>query len=279
MKIFNYVLIVVIIGAAGFATYLGKLIFDQRTEIKTRTIKLEDGFSKVATSLEYENVGKIKGMLQDVDQMDSMLKEMNAYSANKQAQIHQLTADLNEAKAEITRLAGELEATQNQLEQTKAEVARLEGVVDEKNAEIVTLNGNVATLEGQVAELEGSIANLKDSLAEKEDEVAALKDEVAALDDENERLLAEIRAKEDPDKSKLDVIGEIVAINRDWNFVVIDIGSEDDLVPGLNALVHRKEAFVGKININTVEEKFAVADILPEWQKLTLKEGDSVFFN
>jgi hypothetical protein len=72
--------------------------------------------------------------------------------------------------------------------------------------------------------------------------------------------------------------GRIVYANADWNFVVIDIGSAQGTQATAEMIVHRGDIMIGKIRISAVRENVSIAEVLPDFQKDTIKEGDDVLF-
>ena len=70
--------------------------------------------------------------------------------------------------------------------------------------------------------------------------------------------------------------GRVVVVNKDWNFVVLDIGSRAGLVPNAEMLVHRGDLLIGKVLVSGVTRDLAIADIRPEWQQMQIQEGDFV---
>ena len=72
--------------------------------------------------------------------------------------------------------------------------------------------------------------------------------------------------------------GHVLAINSDYNFVVIDVGENQGVVSSAQMIVYRDGVLLGKIKITSVEPSISVGDILPEWKKGEIQEGDTVIF-
>jgi len=86
--------------------------------------------------------------------------------------------------------------------------------------------------------------------------------------------------KKDINASKLGIIppgvsGKVTFVNRTWNFVVIDVGLNNSVVPNGTLIVYRKNTFLGKIKVTTADANSAVADILPD-SKGDIQVGDYV---
>jgi hypothetical protein len=69
--------------------------------------------------------------------------------------------------------------------------------------------------------------------------------------------------------------GRVLVVNKEYNFVVINLGAKDGMKVGTNLLVYRQETVIGKIQVEKIYETMSSATILPETTS-ELKEGDSV---
>jgi hypothetical protein len=72
--------------------------------------------------------------------------------------------------------------------------------------------------------------------------------------------------------------GKIVAVDPKYDFVVLDIGSNQGLIPDAKMLVNRDGKLVAKVKITRVEANRAIANIMPEWKQDEVLEGDQVVY-
>lgn len=70
--------------------------------------------------------------------------------------------------------------------------------------------------------------------------------------------------------------GKVILVNDQFQFVVIDLGSEKELSVGTLLNVYRKDQLVGRIQVEQIREKAAACRILPEWSAQTIQENDQV---
>lgn len=68
--------------------------------------------------------------------------------------------------------------------------------------------------------------------------------------------------------------GNITAYNKDQAFVLIDLGEGNDLKLGDILSVYRNDIFIGKLQVEKVEESSSAAVILDPWKNVEFKEGD-----
>jgi hypothetical protein len=72
--------------------------------------------------------------------------------------------------------------------------------------------------------------------------------------------------------------GNIVAVDPKYDFVVLDIGANKQLVEGAKMLVNRDGKLVAKVKITRVEPNRAIANVMPEWKQDEILEGDQVVY-
>lgn len=77
-------------------------------------------------------------------------------------------------------------------------------------------------------------------------------------------------------KSTHDLIGKVLTFDKEHAFVVVDLGSGNNLKLGDILSVYRNDKFIGKVQVEKVEEKSAAAAILSPWKNVEFKESDVV---
>lgn len=77
-------------------------------------------------------------------------------------------------------------------------------------------------------------------------------------------------------KSSHELAGKVLAIDKEHAFVVVDLGSGNNLKLGDILSVYRNDKFIGKVKVEKVEEKSSAAAILNPWKNMEFKENDVV---
>ncbi len=77
-------------------------------------------------------------------------------------------------------------------------------------------------------------------------------------------------------KTTHELIGKILAFDKEHAFVVVDLGSGNNLKLGDILSVYRNDKFIGKVKVEKVEEKSSAAAILNPWKNMEFKENDVV---
>ncbi|MCE0521910.1 MAG: hypothetical protein LV480_03265 [Methylacidiphilales bacterium] len=71
------------------------------------------------------------------------------------------------------------------------------------------------------------------------------------------------------------ISGKVTFVDRAWNFVIIDVGISNGIVPNGELIVYRGGTFLGKVRVTKADPNDAVAEILPD-AKEDIQVGDRV---
>ena len=279
LKVFVVLLLVLSIAAL----VLGIQLFGKREILKGRTQKLEASVTSLATTLNAAKDPFIKEAgvtlnsenLSTYENMDTELNRLRVLAENRYGELDNTYADLKRTSDELNVTKDELAQTKDQLERAQQQVVALNETVTQKNAEIARQGDQIGQLEQDKAGLQVQIDDLNTTVAKMEDEQQDLKDKITTLEQtvvELEGLTGSGNVKALPKG----LHGTVVVVNKDWNFVILDLGSNDGLVPNAEMLVHRGDKLIGKVLISGVTRDLSIADINAEWVQGQVKEGDFV---
>ena len=70
--------------------------------------------------------------------------------------------------------------------------------------------------------------------------------------------------------------GKVLTFDKEHAFVVVDLGSENNLKLGDVLSVYRDDHFLGKAQVEKIEEKTSAAAIMTPWKEVEFKENDVV---
>ncbi len=214
----------------------------------------------------------------DRDTAKSNLKKKEGELADaKKAQ-----ADAEEAQK---KAEGDLTKAQSDLTAAQSAKKMAEDAASEASTKLATAQKDLEDLTAQLKEFGGTAAEIKAKLTDLSESKTKLENELAA---DKLALDAAVKAKEvaEAKVSGLDRIiseykqnyvknglqGKVLAYNPGWNFVVVNIGDKAGLKSGVQMVVTRAGAMIGKLKVTTVEPSTAIADVLPG----TLARGESV---
>jgi len=277
------VVVVLTVLMAGTAVWLEYQLFRARMENKASVQTLEANVLQLAEQLAAAREPYIEAIDQKINRhslmrsesMDRQLRVVEALMDNRYEQLFTSRDELKKTTDELNQTKDELAKTKRDLEAAKNEIAMLKERIVQKDAEIAKLNEQIARQEQRVAELKQTIEANKQRIAEIENKNADLKDEVLRLEVELARYLNDPNIVKQMPKG---LAGRIVAVNDEWNFVVLDIGKREGLVKDAYMMVHRGDQFIGKVRITQTADHMAVADIERQWMVAPIQEGDRVLY-
>lgn len=229
----------------------------------------------------------------------------------RKKQREKLEMDLKAKTDEATKLTGDLAQTQKGKETAEATVKEKSKLLDDANSEIERNKAAIKMQQEKTKEVEDKLTQVTKDLNERKEDmekilkalpagmtaeqvgpkIKELMEQMTTLDQEK-KVLDEQLVKLKAENKKLEeqkrlreagkmpegLTGHILSINDEWNFVVLDIGSNQGVIPDGMMMVHRDGALVGKVKVTSVEPSIAIADILPEWKQSPLQEGDTVTY-
>lgn len=223
----------------------------------------------------------------------------NMLTEEKNLLQNQLEATL-QAKAAVQEELEETTAAKQDLETTVDEItAQAQALAREVEAEKAAKRSVTAQLGAKVKEIEGLRRSLQAERAEKTALTQGLTELTQGKKDLQEQLEQLKVAKESlekrlkvvlrksgvrlekivvkPEEAKTpSVDGEVLVVNREFDFVVINLGFDHGLDIGSVLEVFSGEQVLGKVQIEKIYGNMSAATILPESQKDLIREGHSV---
>jgi hypothetical protein len=305
------VMIIVLLVLSVAALTLGVMLFYQRDVLKNRAQVLESSVVKLAGKIEAETAEDLATTgLPTMDTKITANQLMSYYVVDPQTgqkstsgpgtMQEALNGLIARADVQYTRLGDTrttLTQTRQTLAETKAEKERVEGelaaekqITKQQAEKIDALNTDIENKKQSIAELEEKNKGLQELSDNQKKEIDELKDknaELAASKKTADELIRKLQielvhVRGDTEQPPLSpgLKGQVLLVNPDWNFVILGIARDSDVAPAAELIVHRHDQFVGKILVSEVktEANLAVAEILSDWQKQTIQEGDDVIY-
>lgn len=129
----------------------------------------------------------------------------------------------------------------------------------------------------QVAEQKTRISQLVQEVEENSAELKDVKKDLAKTKYDLAKARKALGTPEGgPEGPAADLSGEVVEVNDQWNFVVLNLGRSNRVPENLKMLVARGDKLVARLQVSKVLGKVSVAEILPEAKIDSVKVGDRV---
>jgi len=197
-----------------------------------------------------------------------------------------------------------LESDMVQLEEQNAELESQAAKADQYGEELERLREQMKAYIEQRDQAKREVEEVRKEAAELRKQIRALESEKGllteqvTLDEEAERAISQEAVKiskpaspltaEPPPATKQEVQGKIqkkeedpwpfqvLSINRQFNFVVVNLGIRDRLKIGDELRVEQNGKLIGRIKVEKLYENFSACGIVEETSGSKIKEGDLV---
>lgn len=271
-------LIFVMLVLSVVALTLGVMLFGKREVLKSRVQNLEGAADNIAQAIRYPGLNKTA--LMDPAAMGGQINALRQAAANQYDTLEQTKDTLAKTEDKLKQTEDTLATTESNLQQSRDTAARLESDVRAKDTELAQKDTEIQQLEDERMNLTAQVEAAREEVNQRMGELADARAEYEALqrayDDEVRRNLAQSATQTGDIIMASDVAGNILSVNPEWNFVVLDIGADDGLKANAVMLVHRGAELVGKIRISDVRKDLSVAEIVSGSLLLPIQQGDGV---
>ena len=216
------------------------------------------------------------------EQLKVKLDAVQQAKAHADAALAQMSQEFEQSKEELAKAVTARETLANSIEDREKEIARLT-----KNLE--QAQSDSKQLASQLTELQSERETAKKQLADLQKAKGELESKVIELSGQPTVELEKVRVGTDQQAGAGNTIampasasagdlsqGQVVVINREYDFVVMNMGRNRGLTVGQEFQVVRGNEVLGKIKVEKVYDELSAAAILPESQKNNIREGDSL---
>lgn len=310
------VLVVLLLLASIGALVLELRIFSQRQELKGRNILLTRGVARLAQQIEEpatnvdlttQNLPRVQlaeDQLQRFYRVDETGRRVLDAAGKPQTQgPGTLDGTLNDlagkAAVQLARLNDTRTALSLEIERLQATNAVLLATRNDLIAAREDIKAKAETIAQQTQDLESkreTIAKLEEDKEALETKLDAQATEMAALSDKLKAREAQLEATKryierlqqqaagaggsGSSLLSLGLKGLVLDVNPTWNFVVLDVFPDAQLMPTTELTVQRQDRLVGKVRVTLVrrDQGLAVAEVLPDWSQMPVSKGDLVFY-
>lgn len=229
-----------------------------------------------------------------LDESKKMISLLEVKLQETQTQIESLTTDLEAEKAAKLESLNEAERLRTELEQQKVLRTDLEKKFNEAQGEIKKSRGQLAQLELKKTELEDKVKQLEIKSRDLETKVQGIelgtivvspeakqpakktgKAKKVTKEEKKPAPLKEVKKAEAVAVSeKLE--GNVLVVNKDYNFVVINLGNKEGVKAGSVFNVYHNDKYIGDVKVEKVHESMSAAGFASANIKDGVSEGDKV---
>jgi len=226
----------------------------------------------------YLLVGKYHDTKSNLEQTQQVVETSKKAEAKAKAEKEAALKDKEAADTALTTAKSNLDEAKQKLDAAEKTEGDLQASVKEANDKAQKAADDLKHVQDVLGmspdEAKTAIQKAKDEKAAAETEQKILADQLQAASKQVEDLKGAIN-REKTGSMPPGISGRVTYVNRAWNFVVVDVGLANGVVPNGELIVYRGNSFLGKIKVTKVDPNDAVADILPN-SKGDIQIGDYV---
>ncbi|MBI3324744.1 MAG: hypothetical protein HYZ92_05640 [Candidatus Omnitrophica bacterium] len=207
----------------------------------------------------------------------------------------QLEGELGRARTQFDQLTKQLTDERESkamlvksIDERQREIDRLSKDAEQWHAEREQLTEQLTKLKSEEQELQAQLAQMQQAKSELETKMAALPeqptvelDRVVVTDGASPSSTATGAASPggafQPAGSQVSAVqGQVIVVNREYDFVVINMGRNQGLEVGQEFRLVRGDRVVGRVKVEKLYDELSAASIMPESDRDAIREGDLV---
>lgn len=215
-------------------------------------------------------------------QLQERLTEAEDIQAKMEEELEVAKRSIAQAKEELTQAVQTRDTLAKSVEDREKEITRLSKELDQTRVEAKGATDQLAELtqerdaiRQQVGELEEAKAQLETKIMELSERPTVELEKVVVGSDEAQRASggATVQPASVSSKSRE---GQVVVVNREYDFVVVNLGQNQGLSIGQECQIVRDNQVLGRVRLEKVYDELSAAAILPDSKKDSIREGDIV---
>ncbi len=225
--------------------------------------------------------------LKNVD-LEERFEELNTKYKIGEAKLLEAQKILSSLEAKLKESDSRISDLSNELEKERADKENVSSSLEQFKLDLEAQKGLRSDLENRLKRVSGDLQSAQDKLALLEAEKKDLEAKAQEVNKEGSAAgieLGKIIVKDEAvkaspskavDSSTPQVEGKILVLNKEYNFVVINLGSKDGVAMGQVFSVYRGNNYLGDIKVEKLHDSMAAAGFASEDIKGKVREGDRI---
>ncbi|MDD5506049.1 MAG: hypothetical protein PHR73_04785, partial [Candidatus Omnitrophica bacterium] len=216
-------------------------------------------------------------------------------------QVQELTTKQKITEAKLNEAQKALAGFETKLKDSTAQINALNSQLQEEKAAKEEALARMTQMQDDLDQQKKMRSDLEKNLNKAQDDVRSIKVQLRNINTEKARLeekLKTLEGKSDVELGKIVVSpesgqavqppaagsavaaqgleGKVLVLNKEYNFVVINLGAKDGLAAGELFSVYRGNTYLGDVKVEKVQDVMSAAGFVADDVKNKVKEGDKV---
>jgi len=239
----------------------------QREKIKNFSLQEEMDTLKIK---ENAAEAKLEEYKKTISQLELKLKDA-------QGNIDTLTTTLDQEKKAKQDALDELQQVKADLDQQKSLRSDLESKLSQSQKDVVKALAQLKDLESKRSQLETKLKDLEAKAQQPQAQNQGVELGTIVVGAEGAASPSQGGVAAGQSKAAPTVLeGKVLVVNKDYNFVVINLGSKDGVNAGDVFNLYHNNNYIGDIKVEKIHESMSAADFTSTSIKEAVSEGDRV---
>ncbi|MCM8797268.1 MAG: hypothetical protein NC923_05270 [Candidatus Omnitrophica bacterium] len=237
-----------------------------------------------------ELVAKLDEITTKLRLTDSMLEDSKKTIVDLQKKLSDATQNIDKLNAELQQEKSMRQETLAKLDTLNTELQQHKNLREELEKKLADAQESAKNTQTQLQELQAKKAELEKKVSELETKTKNIElgnivvstESPVPTETKSKKTGAdkvkpeEKKAKSSPPPVSGDIEGKVLVVNKEYDFVVINIGAQDGLRLGDQFSVFHDNEYVGDIKVEKLQDNMAAAGFLSPDLKSAVNEGDRV---
>ena len=201
----------------------------------------------------------------------AQLVQTNKVLVKTQGVLKQTEQDLADTQADRDKAVANAIAQSKRADQLSDKLTKTTQERDDAQNDLAAYKATGLSAD-QVGKLNQALKNSRDLVEVANQEKLVLQHAVARL----QNRLDKYEGTNTDVVLRADLKGKILVVDPKWDFVVLNIGEDQGVLPNGELLVSRDGKLVAKVVVRSLEKGRSIANIVPGWKLGEVIEGDEV---
>lgn len=229
-----------------------------------------------------------------LEESKKKVTDLEIVAKDAQLQVDALNSTLEQEKRSRLEALEEIQTLKNSLEEQKQLRSRIEEGMKNAQSEVEKLQQQIKEFDSKKSELENKISELESKSKDVSlgtivvgsdnksispaPAVTSVKGGVPGKGTEDKKASADKTAAVEATPAATASLpsGKLLVVNKDYNFVVINLGSKDGVGAGQVFSVYRDDKNLGEIKVEKIHETMSAAGFVTPELKDKVREGDKI---
>jgi len=208
-------------------------------------------------------------------ELGNMLDELTVKQKAGEAKLLEAQKSISSLESKLKDTASQIDSLSNQLQQEKTAkeeaLTKIENRLTKAQNDVKNIQAKLGTIETEKAKLESKVKELEAKANVELGKIVVSPESVQVKPPVGAATV--VKAVEAKAQS---LEGKVLVLNKEYNFVVINLGNKDGIAVGDQFAVYHGDKYIGDVKVEKLQDVMSAAGFASDDVKNKVKEGDKV---